>query len=134
MTNDQLVLRHWSLIGPWDLVIGASYALYMSIGGHAHIKLRSPYGLSILPTAGQNFLSFTHGAGNAASLLRYLWGHSSDMSDCAVCGAPRSKLSVLSAWPSSMARISSLMRISASQKRSSSSFGSDSVGSIMSVP
>jgi hypothetical protein len=39
-----------------------------------------------------------------------------------------------SARPSSISRISSRIAIIASQKRSSSSFGSLSVGSIMSVP
>ena len=37
-----------------------------SIGGQAHIRLRSPYGLSIRPTLGQNFAARTNGSGNAA--------------------------------------------------------------------
>ena len=34
-----------------------------SIGGHAQIRLRSPYGLSILATLGQNFASRRYGNG-----------------------------------------------------------------------
>lgn len=37
-----------------------------SIGGQVHIRLRSPYGLSMRPTCGQNLVSFNHGAGQAA--------------------------------------------------------------------
>src|ERR1700760_4404600 len=32
-------------------------------GGHEHIRLRSPYGLSILPTVGQNLRALTKGRG-----------------------------------------------------------------------
>src|SRR4051812_15513365 len=39
---------------------------YSAIGGHAHIRLRSPYGLSIRPTLGQCLCARTNGSGNAA--------------------------------------------------------------------
>ena len=52
----------------------------------------------------------------------------------AVWGAFLSTLSFLSASPASTALISPWMAIIASQKRSSSSFDSLSVGSIMTVP
>ncbi|MNH30459.1 hypothetical protein D3C79_907540 [compost metagenome] len=51
-----------------------------------------------------------------------------------MCGAFFSGLSSLSRLPFSTARISSRMRIIASQKRSSSSLDSLSVGSIINVP
>ncbi len=51
-----------------------------------------------------------------------------------MCGAFLSTLSALSARPSSMARISARIAMSASQNRSSSAFDSLSVGSIISVP
>ena len=50
------------------------------------------------------------------------------------CGAFFRTLSVRSAIPSSISRISSRMEIRASQKRSSSDLSSLSVGSIISVP
>ena len=47
----------------------ASTAIYTSMGGHVHTRLRSPYTLSIRPTVGQNLVDeFTQGAGNA------VWG------------------------------------------------------------
>jgi hypothetical protein len=39
---------------------------YSSIGGQEQTRLRSPKALSTRDTAGQNFRSRTHGAGNAA--------------------------------------------------------------------
>ena len=36
---------------------------YASIGGQMQIRLRSPYGLSMRPTLGQNLLARTHGSG-----------------------------------------------------------------------
>ena len=51
-----------------------------------------------------------------------------------MCGALVSRLFSRSAPPSSISRISSRIAIIASQKRSSSSFDSLSVGSIISVP
>ena len=36
---------------------------YAAIGGQIQIKLRSPYGLSMRPTLGQNLPARTHGSG-----------------------------------------------------------------------
>jgi hypothetical protein len=60
--------------------------------------------------------------------------HSSAVTAAAVCGAFLSGLSARSIIPSSISRASSRIAIIASQKRSSSAFGSLSVGSIISVP
>ncbi len=60
--------------------------------------------------------------------------HASSTSASAVCGARRSGLFSRSIRPSSIARISSRIAIIASQKRSSSSRDSLSVGSIIIVP
>jgi hypothetical protein len=46
--------------------IDSAYS-YASTAGHAQIKFRSPYVLSIRPTNGQNLCARTQGAGNAAS-------------------------------------------------------------------
>ena len=43
-----------------------SSSTYVSIGGHEQIKFRSPYGLSMRLTAGQNLFARTNGAGYAA--------------------------------------------------------------------
>src|SRR6185437_33074 len=107
---------------------------YSSTGGHAHTRFRSPNALSTRATAGQNFHSRVHGAGNAACSLVYGRSHALDSTDSSVCGAFLSGLFNRSAFPSSMSRISSRIAISASQNRSSSAFDSLSVGSIISVP
>ena len=85
------------------------------------------------PTLGQNLCSRSHGAGYAATSREYGRVHS-PITLGAVCGAFLSGLLVLSIAPVSTAVISAWMAIIASQKRSSSSFDSLSVGSIMSVP
>ncbi len=51
-----------------------------------------------------------------------------------MCGACRSGESLIAHLPRSTSAISSRIAIIASQKRSSSAFDSDSVGSIISVP
>ena len=53
---------------------------------------------------------------------------------CTVCGAWRSGEASIFQRPSSTSAISLRIAIMASQKRSSSAFDSDSVGSIISVP
>src|SRR5262245_30593013 len=65
---------------------GLAYT-YSSIGGQIQIKLRSPYGLSILPTGGQNLFARTKGNGNAACSREYGCVQSSDDTAAAVCGA-----------------------------------------------
>src|SRR6185503_1156268 len=107
---------------------------YSAIGGHEHIRLRSPYGLSIRPTAGQCLFSRTNGSGNAACSREYGWLHSAAVTAPAVCGAFFRTLSFGSALPSMTAWISARMAIMASQNLSSSSFASLSVGSTMIVP
>jgi branched-chain amino acid aminotransferase len=112
----------------------APASTYSSSGGHAQIRLRSPYGLSMRATAGQILLARTYGRGKAACWRVYGWVHSSAATSSAVCGAFFSTLSRGSAVPSMTAWISARMEIKASQKRSSSSFDSLSVGSIIIVP
>src|SRR5437868_4614958 len=60
---------------------------YSAIGGHEHIRLRSPYGLSIRPTLGQCLFARTNGSGNAACSREYGWLQSSAAIAPAVCGA-----------------------------------------------
>jgi hypothetical protein len=79
-------------------------------------------------------LARTHGKGNAACSREYGWLHSSAVTADAVCGAFFRTLSFGSALPLTTSSISPRMAISASQKRSSSSFDSLSVGSTISVP
>src|SRR5262245_28250903 len=112
---------------------GRRYA-YVSTGGHTHIRFRSPYGLSIRPTDGQNLLARTHGSGNAAFSRGYGCVQASAVTDAAVCGAFFSTLSRGSALPVTTSSISCRMAMSASQNRSSSAFASLSVGSTMRVP
>ena len=97
-------------------------------------RLRSPQVLSIRATDGQNFASFTHGAGKAPCSREYGRSHTAAVTALAVCGARFSGLSSASTRPSSTSRISWRMAIIASQKRSSSAFDSLSVGSTISVP
>src|SRR6478672_13159287 len=111
----------------------AVYA-YSSIGGQEQIKLRSPYGLSIRPTLGQCLFARTNGSGNAACSREYGCGQSEAAIAPAVCGAFFRTLSLRSALPSMIAWISARIAIIASQKRSSSSLASLSVGSTISVP
>src|SRR3954464_8607107 len=107
---------------------------YSATGGQEQRRLRSPYGLSIRPTAGQCLLARTNGNGNEACSREYGWLQSSAAIAPAVCGAFFSTLSLGCALPSITAWISARIAISASQKRSSSSFASLSVGSTISVP
>src|SRR6185312_865500 len=101
---------------------------------HEHTRLRSPYADSTRPTAGQNFDSRVHDAGNAALSRPYAWSHLSLATRASGCGAFFNGLSFRSAIPNSISLISSRIEISASQNRSSSAFDSLSVGSIISVP
>ena len=55
-----------SILDSEFLILNSSVSAYSSIGGHAQIRLRSPYGLSIRDTAGQNLLARTNGSGYAA--------------------------------------------------------------------
>src|ERR1051325_7048793 len=98
------------------------------------IKLRSPYGLSMRPTLGQNLLARTHGNGYAACSREYGCDQSLIETAAAVCGAFLRTLSFGSALPVTTSSISRRIAINASQNRSSSAFGSLSVGSIISVP
>ena len=72
-------------------------------------------------------------AGNTASAREYGWSQSST-SDAAVCGAPRSGLSVTGHSPAPTRSISPLIAIIAAQNRSISPTSSLSVGSTISVP
>src|SRR5205823_5773508 len=107
---------------------------YSATGGQEHIRFRSPYGLSMRPTDGQCLFARTNGSGNAASSREYGWLQSSAAIAPAVCGAFLSTLSRRSALPSITAWISARIEIMASQKRSSSSCASLSVGSTIIVP
>src|SRR3954471_19058293 len=101
---------------------------------HEQTRLRSPYTLSIRPTAGQNLWSCNHLAGNAACSREYEWSHLSDAIISAVWGEFLRRLFCLSAAPDSIDWISPWMAMRASQNRSSSSLDSLSVGSTMMVP
>ena len=94
---------------------------YSETETHEQTRFRSPYALSILPTAGQNFFSFVYGKGYAALFLEYEWFHSSEVNIFRVWGAFLSILSFLSCFPSSISFISSLIEIRASQNLSISS-------------
>src|SRR5204863_8726889 len=114
--------------------VGPYFSAKASTGGHEHIRFLSPYALSMRPTLGQNFAARTNGSGYAACSREYAWRQSSADTAAAVCGAFFRTLSFGSARPSITAWISALIAIIASQNRSSSPFGSLSVGSIINVP
>ena len=105
-----------------------------SIGGQEQIRFRSPCGLSTRPTEGQNFLDRNQGRGYAAISREYGCDHSFPVMTFSEWGALIRGLSSRSKSPFSILRISSRIEISASQKRSSSSRLSLSVGSIIRVP
>src|ERR1041385_3225236 len=85
-------------------------------------------------TAGQNLCARVHGAGNAAVSREEGGAQLSDAILRAVCGGFLSGLFCLSILDLPTASISAWIEIIASQKRSSSSFDSLSVGSIIIVP
>src|SRR6188508_2852795 len=58
-----------------------------STGGQEQNRLRSPYGLSMRPTLGQNLFAATNGKGKAAVSLGYGWVHSVADTEAAVWGA-----------------------------------------------
>src|SRR6185503_5875604 len=107
---------------------------YASIPAQVQTGLRSPWTLSMRPTAGQNLCSLSQGAGNAACAREYGRFQSSAAIVSAVCGAFFNGLFCLSMRPVSIALISPWMAIIASQNRSSSAFDSLSVGSTIIVP
>src|SRR4029434_10519557 len=96
------------------------YQRNASTVGHEQKRLRSPYGLSMRPTLGQNLFARTNGRGNAASSREYGCDQSAAAIASAVCGACLSTLSTLSAFPVATASISRRISIIASQNRSSS--------------
>ena len=73
-------------------------------------------------------------AGNAPSSLEYGLSHFESKTWVSVWGASLRGFLSLSILPSSISLISSLMQIIASQNRSSSALGSDSVGSTIKHP
>src|SRR5262249_52072350 len=107
---------------------------YSSIGGQAQTRFRSPYGLSMRETGGQYFAVLRLASGQAACSREYGWVHSVAVTSSAGGGARLGALSCASPRPSMPACISARIAIIASQNRSSSSFGSLSVGSTISVP
>src|SRR4029077_18625462 len=115
-------------------LVPTSAPTYESVGGHEQMRFLSPYALSTRATAGQNLKSWLQGAGNAARSLVYGCVQVVAVTRPTVCGEFLRTLSCLSATPVSISLISSRIEIIASQNLSSSSFGSLSVGSIMSVP
>src|SRR5712671_4871224 len=114
--------------------VPTSAPTYESVGRHEQMRFLSPYALSTRATAGQNLKSRVQGAGNAARSLVYGCVQSVAVILPTGCGEFLRTLSCLSAAPLSISLISSRIEIIASQKRSSSSFDSLSVGSIISVP
>ena len=80
-----------------------------STGGHEQNRFRSPYGLSIRPTGGQNLRSRTNGNGNAAFSRVYGCVHSDAVTAAAVCGEFLRTLSCASALPVTTSSISSRM-------------------------
>ena len=71
-----LTTQNWFLLFGcflhYSAYLYASTAIYTSMGGHVHTRLRSPYTLSIRPTVGQNLVEeFTQGAGNA--VCEWVW-------------------------------------------------------------
>src|SRR4029453_4440923 len=114
--------------------VSASPTAYAPIGMQLQNRLRSPYTLSTRATGGQYFAPRNEASGYAASSRRYACFQSSAATARAVCGAYFSGLSLRSARPSSIARISARIAIVASTKRSSSALDSLSVGSTINVP
>src|SRR5439155_3274837 len=92
------IMPHMHMCGARMRRAGAQ--TYSATGGQEHIRLRSPYGLSIRPTDGQCLFARTNGSGNAASSREYGWLQSSAAIAPAVCGAFLSTLSRRSALPS----------------------------------